>query len=76
MRSGIATISLPDRAQCSVLSAHCLTASLLGPIGIEGRMEVQVEVEVEAQAQAQACRRKALFRNAALVAWGLPHWPD
>lgn len=41
-------------------------------------MEVQVEVEVEAQAQAQAqaCRRKALFRNAALVAWGLPHWPD
>lgn len=61
-----------------MLSAHCLTASLLGPIGIEGRMEVQVEVEVEAQAQAQAqaCRRKALFRNAALVAWGLPHWPD
>lgn len=61
MRSGIATISLPDRAQCSVLSAHCLTASLLGPIGIEGTMEVQVQVEVEAQ----ACRRKALFRNAA-----------
>lgn len=59
-------------AQCSL--PHCLTASLLGPIGIEGRMEVQVEVEVEAQAQ--ACRRKALFRNAALVAWGLPHWPD
>lgn len=57
-----------------MLSAQCLTASLLGPIGIEGRMEVQVEVEVEAQAQ--ACRRKALFRNAALVAWGLPHWPD
>lgn len=57
-----------------MLSAQCLTASLLGPIGIEGTMEVQVEVEVEAQAQ--ACRRKALFRNAALVAWGLPHWPD